>query len=506
MARTSIVLAAVGSFLSLSFGAASAQPTYRLTDVGTLGPQWDCSGGAINASAKVTGTCTTRVAPRVERAFLWNGRSIRDLGSLGGRFTSGQAINASGWVAGTSLNAAGRFHAFLWDGSLHDLGTLGGRASHFRAMNDSGQVTGGADISGSAAFHAFISDGTMMQDLGTLGGSHSDGWDINAAGWVTGYASTTTPGTIFSHAFLWDGSTMHDLDTLGGTFSIGLAINDVGQIAGDSETTLPDNLNSHAFLWDGGTMQDLGTLGGGFSSAVDINASGWVIGFSSTSTHAAGYHAFVWNGAMHDLGTLGGFQSHPNAINASGQVTGQSYTANNAAEHAFVWDNGTLYDLNDLIDPTDPKRGFTLIAGHDINDLGQIVATGVYLNRTRVFVVSPTDYRILGFFMPDQAPPFKLGGTVTIKVKLVDAGNGSPIRDGEAIALLNRPCRVKFSVSGAQTRVPRCMTYDRATDKFSYDWAIGKTGSGPTTIAVDVSYSGSSTTMIRKSKNIIVTE
>ena len=65
-------------------------------------------------------------------------------------------------------------HAFLWDGTtMQDLGTLGGTDSQGDAINDSGQVTGDAITAGDAAAHAFLWDGTTMQDLGTLGGTYS---------------------------------------------------------------------------------------------------------------------------------------------------------------------------------------------------------------------------------------------------------------------------------------------------------------------------------------------
>ena len=69
---------------------------------------------------------------------------------------------------------------------LTDLGTLGGNYSSGIAINASGQATGISPTAGNAEEHAFLWDGTRMQDLGTLGGSSSFGFAINDSGQVTG--------------------------------------------------------------------------------------------------------------------------------------------------------------------------------------------------------------------------------------------------------------------------------------------------------------------------------
>src|SRR5205807_1735795 len=77
-------------------------------------------------------------------AFLWDGTTMRDLGTLGGNFSMTMSLNAAGQVAGNMLTvSSGGPHAFLWDGTtMRDLGTLGGTFSLARALNDVGQVAG----------------------------------------------------------------------------------------------------------------------------------------------------------------------------------------------------------------------------------------------------------------------------------------------------------------------------------------------------------------------------
>src|SRR4051812_38211155 len=68
---------------------------------------------------------------------------VRDLGTLGGRFTEAADINELGDVTGYSETADGQIHAFIYShGEMRDVGTLGGTGSLARAINDVGQVTG----------------------------------------------------------------------------------------------------------------------------------------------------------------------------------------------------------------------------------------------------------------------------------------------------------------------------------------------------------------------------
>src|SRR5690349_15008389 len=111
--------------------------------------------------------------------------TIKDLGTLGGTFSTGLGINAAGQVTGNANTNSGESHVFLYDGAMHDLGTLGGTSSAgWGDINDSRYVTGGASTN-SGDGHAFLYDGAM-HDLGTLGGSESEGRSINNSNHITG--------------------------------------------------------------------------------------------------------------------------------------------------------------------------------------------------------------------------------------------------------------------------------------------------------------------------------
>jgi probable HAF family extracellular repeat protein len=176
-------------------------------------------------------------------------------------------INNKGEVTGAALLAnPAPFHAFLYDSkTMIDLGTLGGRDSVGEAINAKGHVTGNSDTTiqnGFSRQNAFLYNGTKMIDLGTLGGLSSTGYAINNSDEVVG-TSTTANGR--SDAFLYSKGTMFDLnslisrtDPLHDAIWLGEAtgINNRGQIVADGYyTSGPLSGESHAFLLNPAPLQ-----------------------------------------------------------------------------------------------------------------------------------------------------------------------------------------------------------------------------------------------------------
>jgi probable HAF family extracellular repeat protein len=283
------------------------------------------------------------------------------LGSLGGAYTLGQAINASGQITGSAENGSGQQRAFFYtNGTMIDAGTLGGTYSVGLGINDSGQITGSANIATGENRLMLYAAGSMT-DLGI----DATGRAINASGQITGNASAANG---WYHAFLYSAGTMIELSLPGEWRGWGYDINDSGQVTGVS---IANDNSGRAFLYSAGTMTTLGNLGGGSSTGYAINAKGQITGLSNVADGAR--HAFLFSdGTMTDLGTLGGKYSEGYGINDFGHVVG--HTRNAADEYrAFLFSEGTMHDLNSLV-VAGLAAGETLTIAHDVNNNGQIVA------------------------------------------------------------------------------------------------------------------------------------
>jgi probable HAF family extracellular repeat protein len=139
-------------------------------------------------------------------AFRWQGRTMHDLGTLGGSFSEATALNSRGHTAGMSTSdhvpnpnnidwfgvPFPTIHAALWcRGKAIDLGTLGGPVAEPFAINDHDQVVGWSVLSDNASIDAFLWQDGRMRDLNTLIPANS-GWqllkavEINARGQIGG--------------------------------------------------------------------------------------------------------------------------------------------------------------------------------------------------------------------------------------------------------------------------------------------------------------------------------
>ncbi|MGH6646381.1 hypothetical protein [Aquabacterium sp.] len=200
----------------------------------------DFNPAGINRQGKIAGTVGVNIFhggfydTRV--ATVYSNGQFTSLGSLGISSVA-HGINDQGHVTGSSVLSHGMGpdeveHAFLHDGTtLTDLGTLGGFFSEGLAINNAAQVTG-SSTTGDGASHPFLYTDGQLIDLGLLAGtSEGSGLDINALGQVVGYSG--------DRAFLYSNEQLQDLNDLldpatAGEWALSSAvgINDRGIIIG----------------------------------------------------------------------------------------------------------------------------------------------------------------------------------------------------------------------------------------------------------------------------------
>lgn len=197
---------------------------------------------SINESGMVAGTSFTPGLVR-SAAYIFNQGALLTLGDLddGLHRVSAASINNQGTVVGTAYVAAegimsGVARAFVYDGdSMLNLGTLGGLNSQASDVNDFGLVVGSSTVAGSEAMHAFAYQNGQMTDLGVPEGASSS-WAIavNNSGQILVGSADDSGQTIGS--YLYQNGQWLDLSTevtLADGWRLGGAsdINDKGQIA-----------------------------------------------------------------------------------------------------------------------------------------------------------------------------------------------------------------------------------------------------------------------------------
>jgi probable HAF family extracellular repeat protein len=237
-------------------------------DLGTLNKQIYSRANSINGFNQVVGFSGPALDTPKSRAFFWSkSTGMIDLGTLGGAYAQAFAINDSGFITGNSqLRATDSqtVHAFLSPSpmgtgaiGMRDLGTLGGSFSYGMAINAKNHVVGYSTTNKvDSRVHAFLFDGNVMKDLGSLAGKTSSALEdqsvalgINSSSQVVGYSylpginpntdPAIQPGTspVQQVAFVWSLGVMRDLNKLIGTaaekyhLTSAVAINDKGQIA-----------------------------------------------------------------------------------------------------------------------------------------------------------------------------------------------------------------------------------------------------------------------------------
>lgn len=374
----------------------------------------NCTVGTATNPGELVLNLTLSNTPQLTPAMRF---SVIELGDLpgGGDIATPHAINDRGEVVGVSsgvsdsnYNGFGFSQAtkpFLWtptDG-MRELGPppvhpslgFGPGGGSANGISDIGAITGCLDYGFAGRYVPFVwTDTNGMRPLevrpdGTEGYIEAGcATAINDNGEVVGDSG--------GGAFRWTAT--------GGKVSLGIlstntfayAVNNSGQVGGIAQIE-PCN-SSGPLIWNAdGQIQGVDLLAYGSPDRMlchgritGINDNGvavGVVGIETIPRTILTIHGFMWSAAsgVMDLGELDISVLHnteARGINNQEQVVG---TSNG---HAFLWtaENG-MQDLNELLDES--RAGWELVSALAINNLGQIVGSGIHNGNSRAFLLTP---------------------------------------------------------------------------------------------------------------------
>jgi probable HAF family extracellular repeat protein len=320
--------------------------------------------------------------------------AVTEIPSIGADFEmSATAINDRGEVVGIAstlpnLPYQGGPFAFFYQhtsGAVHELTFDSEQGSYAFSINDRGIIAG----------YAETPDLPQAVLWSRIGGAEGLGaltiaMAVNNDGTVAGNQDCD----VLDCAVVWSGPN-HVLTALpllpypppppyclGQSSSNALAINNRGHIVGWAEVA--GGCGGGAVEWQDGQIALLvPDAANGASVATGLNDRDEVVGVS-------GDHAFLYRrGALSDLGTLqGDASSSANAINEDGEIVGVSVAVDGVTSRAFIYVNGQMYDLDALLDRAGPIAGSVkLEEAVAINSHGWVAANGMRDGRPYAYLL-----------------------------------------------------------------------------------------------------------------------
>ncbi len=306
---------------------------------------------------------------------------ITDIGPLPGITTTVPSqitgINNSGDVIGRAPvggSPSAQVNGFIWNKNkgFSDLGWLTPWA-----INDQGDITGGNPYG-----QAFIISKNSLQQPPSTASSLGGAWGINASGHLAGvlqqYAASPPQAIVWKSA-----DEVTNLSQLYGERGYAFDINNSGSVVG--------SLGNHGYIWNEVTGLTYIDIQKADSTAWSINENGQVVGWlSDKSSNRRGYSSFIWDGGqLTIIDNLNSEQSMAFGINALGQVVGTHRNSlnYNSMGDAYVWDQDHgMLDLDSLVVGSDQWQ---LNEANGINDLGQIVGTGLLNGQRHGYLLTP---------------------------------------------------------------------------------------------------------------------
>lgn len=369
--------------------AAPTATTYRIVQLSSA----PFAGGDINAKGQVA---FTEVVGDSFRARFYDGRTIRDIGDLGGGTATAVALNDHGQVTGYSpltatLNSP--LHAFFWSAGTGMIDIFAGQPDLDGVaadINNKGQVVGTA---GANAFR--WSRQTGLQTLASLG-FNSSAYALNDAGTVVGFSLQLDDfGDPMDIPVRWTSpSDILALHDLGSRVSGARDINNAGHIVGGAPFQPNPFGFDQAFLWtpQGGLLQLFPDADG--SSAFRINDKGTIIGSVGFGGVGGAYIRFR-DGSLIQLGGPG-IASSALDLNNRDQVVGS------LNERAYIWTRQEgVVDLNTRV-PGAPSD-LVLVSAVGIAENGSILVSA----NTGLLLLVPN----AAGGQPPVAGPIKLTGS-----------------------------------------------------------------------------------------------
>ncbi len=365
MKRFSTMVLGLG--LAISFAAAA--PEYFPRDLGTLGGAQSAANG-VNDLSQVVGW-SLDAAGRTQ-AFVWANGMLTALPYLpGGTNSVATAINNAGKITGYSDVSGTNYHAFLYaTNHMADLGTWGGPYSRGYAINDKSEVAGWSYPTPGSNFYF---GPYWWKESGSIGiwpyhnKETAAALGLNTNGYLVGYTVLDIPHSNRTWPFIWwdantngshDSGEMKVLGTLGGQWGIAYALNESDQVVGWASTNWNSINPRHAFL---------------ITPSNDV----WKLPSYSNIDPT--------NLLMRDLGALESLtnSSEAYAINDRTWIVGTS-TSGSGTNQAFLWRDGGMTNLNHLIAT---GTGWVLTNATGINEYNEIVGSGLYNGQPRAFIL-----------------------------------------------------------------------------------------------------------------------
>lgn len=339
------------SFLCLTMAAlsvaASAQIQYHVTELPPITGYVDSVGYSLNDRGDVVGACNLPSSNRV-MATVWRSGTPSALGIVPrGSHSFATAVSSTGVIAGDSEDGDGRPNTVVFKNGAASFIDSGANNSHAVAVMTNGTIVGNylKGFGGNWQPTLWVPDKDkyrhtfLLQYIDPTGGPSSvyaNG--ANNSGVVVGQVGSTQWS---SRAGLWKNDSKHTLtllDPLPGEWdSYAFAINDDNVVAGVSDL---GSFRMTPVVWAPGATSPMALPllpGETNGQAVSINNSGVVVGW------------------------------HGNA--------------------PAVWINGNLIDLQTALDAS--GTGWTISVVYKVNNLGQIVGTGMHNGLSRGFVLTP---------------------------------------------------------------------------------------------------------------------